>query len=266
MAKSILLWILALIITLASVVYQRSTGPTYPVDGTITLAGQEIEYDLLTTYKTTGDAIMRIAVPVSVSGELRWKRFKSHDQWQVEALPREGDELVVSIPKQPSAGKVMYEVSLTDTAGSKIALTEEPVIIRFKDPVPAPVLFPHIFFMFFAMFISTRTGLEALTRGGKAYALSLWTTGCLLIGGLILGPIVQKYAFGAFWTGWPFGHDLTDNKTLFAFIFWAIAIWRSKPPRKGYIWIIIAAVVTLGIYLIPHSVLGSEIDYTQQGQ
>ena len=34
------------------------------------------------------------------------------------------------------------------------------------------------------------------------------------LGGMILGPIVQKYAFGAYWTGIPFGHDLTDAKNL----------------------------------------------------
>jgi hypothetical protein len=86
----------------------------------------------------------------------------------------------------------------------------------------------------------------------------------LFIGGLILGPIVQQYAFGAFWTGWPFGHDLTDNKTIIAFIFWAIALFQvmKKKPKAG-IWVIVATIVMLAVYLIPHSVLGSEIDYTQ---
>ncbi|MFH2054426.1 MAG: hypothetical protein ABIJ61_00585 [bacterium] len=264
MGKSILLWFLALVITLASVIYQRSTGPTYPVKGEVSLDGQTVEYALLTSHETTTDAVMRIPAPATVSGELRWRRFKSHDEWQAVPLPREGNELLVTIPRQPSAGKVMYEVTLSDAGGNDYQLSAEPVIVRFKDPVPAPILFPHIFFMFFAMFLSTRTGLEAITGGPKAYGMSMVTAVCLLIGGLILGPLVQKYAFGAFWTGWPFGHDLTDNKTLFAFIFWVIAIWRNKPPRTGRIWIIIAAVVTLGIYLIPHSVLGSEIDYTQQ--
>jgi hypothetical protein len=41
---------------------------------------------------------------------------------------------------------------------------------------------------------------------------------------MILGPVVQYYAFGEFWTGVPFGWDLTDNKTLVAVIFWALAV------------------------------------------
>lgn len=264
MGKSILLWFLALVITLAAVIYQRTTGPTYPIEGEVTLDGANVEYALLTSHETTGDAVMHISAPVTVTGEMRIRRFKSHDEWQTVALPREGEDLLVTIPKQPSAGKVQYEVTLTDAAGTEYELAPEPVIIRFKDPVPTPVLFPHIFFMFFAMFLANRTGLEAIFNGPKTYGMSIVTAICLAIGGLFLGPVVQKYAFGAFWTGWPFGHDLTDNKTLFAFIFWAIAIWRNKPPRSGKLWVIIAAIVTLGVYLIPHSVLGSEIDYTQQ--
>lgn len=76
-----------------------------------------------------------------------------------------------------------------------------------------------------------------------------------------MGPITQKFAFGEYWTGVPFGFDLTDNKTLIAFIAWIVALWsiyKSKNPGR---WILAAAVITLLVFLIPHSVLGSEIDY-----
>ena len=49
----------------------------------------------------------------------------------------------------------------------------------------------------------------------------------LLLGGFLFGPIVQKFAFGQFWTGWPFGEDLTDNKVLFALIAFLVA-WFLK--------------------------------------
>ena len=44
------------------------------------------------------------------------------------------------------------------------------------------------------------------------------------IGGMILGPIVQKYAFGEYWTGFPYGGDFTDNKMLIMWLAWAIAM------------------------------------------
>ncbi len=81
---------------------------------------------------------------------------------------------------------------------------------------------------------------------------------------MILGPIVQKYAFDAYWTGWPFGQDLTDNKTLAAFVLWVAAYFQVKfnPKKRG--WVIAAAVLLLAVYLIPHSMFGSEIDFTQE--
>ena len=87
------------------------------------------------------------------------------------------------------------------------------------------------------------------------------TFGLLLIGGMILGPFVQKFAFGEFWTGVPFGWDLTDNKTLIAFVAWVIALAANlKKFRPGYL--IAAAIVTLAIFSIPHSMFGSELNHT----
>jgi len=83
---------------------------------------------------------------------------------------------------------------------------------------------------------------------------------------MILGPVVQKFSFGDFWTGWPFGHDLTDNKSLVAFIFWVIALVALKKHQENRLWPLIASIVLLGVFLIPHSVLGSEIDYTKEQQ
>ena len=81
----------------------------------------------------------------------------------------------------------------------------------------------------------------------------------LLIGGFILGPVVQKYSFGQFWTGWPLGDDLTDNKTLFALIAF-VAAWFLRNKSYGRWLAIGAALVMLAVYLIPHSMGGSELD------
>jgi hypothetical protein len=117
--------------------------------------------------------------------------------------------------------------------------------------------------MFFAMVFSIRTGFEAILKRNKTFRFTSITLLLFLVGGLIMGPIVQKYAFDAYWTGWPWGHDLTDNKTIVAFIFWLIAwlVLRKNPQNRT--WPIIATVVMLAIYLIPHSVLGSELDFTE---
>ena len=55
-------------------------------------------------------------------------------------------------------------------------------------------------------------------------------------------------------------NDLTDNKTLIAVIFWIIAFFANRKKQRP-VWIIIASIVMLMIYLIPHSMFGSEFNY-----
>jgi hypothetical protein len=72
---------------------------------------------------------------------------------------------------------------------------------------------------------------------------------------------MQKYAFGAWWTGIPFGFDLTDNKTLGAAVAWLWAAWQMRGGRPARAAIIAAAVATLVVFAIPHSAWGSEIKW-----
>ncbi len=265
--KSILFWILSAVLMAGAAVYQRTTGPTYPVRGKAEIGTQKIKYKLIRTWEGTTDAEVRIKVSdENIVGKYRFKRFKSHDQWAEKAMLRDSNELVAYLPGQAAAGKVEYEVFLKGADQQQFTkLQEEPAVLRYKGRVPPWVIIPHILIIFMAMMFSTRTGIEAVINGRNLVNYSMWTVILLAIGGMTLGPIVQKYAFDSYWTGWPFGQDLTDNKTLAAFILW-IAAWlqvRSNPNKKG--WVIAAAIGLLAVYLIPHSMFGSEIDYTQQG-
>ena len=256
------LWIIALLITLGAAYYQRVTGPTYPLSGKKNVGSEKVSYKLIRTYGGPDNAEITINDEGGVfEGTLRFKRFKSFDEWTSMPMKHQGGKLVAYIPHQPPAGKVEYYVILRQ-AESEVSLTEKPVVIRFKGDVPAGILIPHIILMFLAMWYSTRTGIEAIVKGNQTFKLSWLTLIFLTVGGLVFGPIVQKYAFGAYWTGFPWGYDLTDNKTAIAFIFWALAVyklWRN-PQQRG--WALLASIVLMLIYIIPHSTLGSEIDHT----
>ncbi|MFP4527514.1 MAG: hypothetical protein ACLFQX_03120 [Candidatus Kapaibacterium sp.] len=255
---------MAFVLTLGIAVYQRTTGPTYPISGEKTIAGENIEYRLTRSHGGEGDEVIPIVAPdEDISGVMSYRRYRSHDQWKTEPLERSGDTLKARIPHQPPAGKVQYHIILISPEGEKIPLTENPLTIRFKGDVPAWALIPHIIFIFGAMLISTRTGLEAFYGGRRVMPFIIITLIGLFFGGFVFGPIVQKFAFGVYWSGWPFGQDLTDNKTLVALIFWAIAFFRIRknPGKTG--WAVVAAIVLIVVFLIPHSLLGSELDYTK---
>lgn len=259
-----ILWLLAVIITLASAVYQRMTGPTYPVRGKITVGDQKISYKLLRSEVTDRDAKVKLTVVDStISGYIIYKRYRSNDDWSTIPLVRDKEVLTGYLPKQPAAGKIIYSVHLR-RGTEEVSLTgTQPIILRFKGAVPGWVLIPHILIIFLAMLLSNRTALEALDSSGQSKKYMLWTIGFFLAGGFILGPAVQKYAFNAWWTGIPFGYDLTDNKTLIAMLGWLWAWYKNRQQLRHRGWIILAAVLMLGAYLIPHSLFGSELDYTR---
>ncbi|HPW17634.1 MAG TPA: hypothetical protein PLP83_04550 [Candidatus Aminicenantes bacterium] len=260
-----LLWALAVLLTLASLVHQRLTGPTYPLKGRAAVGGTEVRYKLPRSAETTADAEVAVPAPAPLEGWIEWKRYPTGDAWERLPLAREGDRLVGRLPRQPAAGKVAYRVAVGEGAGRAVIGGREPVILRFKDPVPGWIVVPHVLVMFAGMLFSTAAGLAALDRKRNPRRLVLWAVGLLFLGGFILGPLMQKFAFGVAWAGFPLGTDLTDNKTLIAFLFWIVALAAGRKGKPARPFVVAASLVTLVIFLIPHSLLGSELDYSKLG-
>ena len=279
MRKS-LLWILAVIIMISAVFYQRLTGPTYPFRGSFTASQQSYKYRLVRSHETTAGA--RVVLPnpdgspekLKLEAELHHKRFKTDDEFQTDSFVLEdGGEWAAYLPVQPSAGKMEYFVTL-GVDGKNYRIPEEGqdnIVLRYKDPVPGSILWPHIIMMFFSVLIGMRAGLAAIFGTDDMRKLSFIALGGMTLGGMILGPIVQKYAFGEYWTGFPFGGDLTDNKMLIMWVSWLIAIGaigtrEKKNEKVSRSVVVCAALVMTAVYLIPHSMRGSELDYTKVDQ
>ena len=266
-----LLWVLAVVLMMTSAVYQRRTGPTYPLRGTVAISGATHSYKFLRSNNSTHDA--RVEFPRGtgeIDGRLFYKRYPTAEPFTEVLMVAEEDQLVGLLPAQPPAGKLEYYVQIGGPGGT-VRIPEDPaenVIIRFKGAVPAAVLVPHILFMFFSMLIGMRAALGAIFAQDTMRRYAWIALIGISVGGMMLGPIVQKFAFGAFWTGFPFGFDLTDNKTLIMWTVWVVAclvIGRSprKDERLGRLAVVLAALVMTVVFLIPHSMRGSELDYDQ---
>jgi hypothetical protein len=122
----------------------------------------------------------------------------------------------------------------------------------------------HIVLLFSALLVGMRAAISAIL-GLKVKTLSWVTFALICVGGLIFGPIVQKYAFGVYWTGWPFGEDFTDNKTAVMALGWLVAVWMLRGregERRGRWWVVVATVLMFAVYLVPHSMRGSELDHS----
>jgi hypothetical protein len=244
--RRLLPWLLAIIITLVSAAYQRLTGPTYDLRGKIIVAGERIQLKLPRSHDIISDCQVAVEAPgPEISGRLKYKRYKTSDAWAEVAMTREDGKLVGYLPRQPMAGKLAYRVYLKTGAVEFSLSGEEPVIIRFKGVVPTPVRVAHIVFMFLAMLFSTRAGLAALDRKSHPRKLVLWTVAFLFIGGFVFGPIIQKYA----------------NKTFIAMAGWVVALVAGRKGRPARGWTLAASILMLVIFLVPHSLLGSELKY-----
>ena len=148
----------------------------------------------------------------------------------------------------------------------------ESLRLRYKGEVSTLVLVLHVIFMFGAFFFMVMAALCAndLRKGIGTKKLTVkmvrWLILFTFIGGWPLGFILNAQRFGPVWEGFPFGYDVTDNKTQIMFVFWLMVVllgWGSfigRSPetdrfgdREWSVAVLIASVLSLAIFLIPHS-------------
>ena len=276
--KKFILWSLAFVITIAAAIYQRHTGPTYPKEKSVTLNGNQYELKLVRSLALDERPEVKLGITdTTIKAKIYFKRYMSDEQYQsadfnYKVYPvdsylmnkvfkiTEEKGFFAEVPQQPAAGKIQYYFELTDSRGTETYFMEAPVVIRFKGGVPTYILIPHILCMFLAMLFSTLAGLMAVIKYPLYKKYAIWTLLLFTVGGMVLGPIVQYDAFGDLWTGIPFGWDLTDNKTLIAFLFWALAVTMNRKKERP-LYTILAAVILLIVFSIPHSLFGSQLDY-----
>ena len=252
-------WFLAIVITLALSIYQRMTGPTYPKKEVVELNGASYKVKLPRSGVQKDEVITLKDVP-QTQGDmtLHYRRYPTSDEYTTVDFKYIDGEWQAALPVQPVAGKLQYYI----TVDGKNYPADEPVVIRFRNDVPAGILIPHILLMFGAMLFAVYTLLLVLTRREYSKWLKI-TVGTLFVGGFIFGPLVQHAAFGPWWTGFPYGTDLTDNKTLISFLFFAVALATLKWKFNKWL-VALAVLVMIAVFTIPHSTYGSEYDYTTQ--
>jgi len=275
---SVLLWVLAAALTLATFLYQDKTGPTQPIERTFQTSKGTLHTKFLRSENIGTDlAVMFVApVPEGVTATVKYRRYTSGEPWKTAKMApmsvtvsrrgstEELEGLGVRLPSlKERAGKYEYFVYVSDGTGKAVSFTgDKPIYARYKGAVPTPVLIVHILVIFASMTFAIRTVLESLRKQGN-YVWMIWATIIsLILGAFVLGPLVQWYAFNVWWSGVPFGFDWTDNKVLVELVFWVFALVMNLGKRRARWAVWLAGAVTLVVYFIPHSVFGSEYDYS----
>jgi len=151
-------WVLAVVISLAAMFYQRMTGPTYPKKFEVSYQNEEFNFSLPRSNNgRPGDYPVEVELPDAFSAKVIWRLFPSEDPWNTMEMERQGDLLSTSLPHQPPAGKIEYHLELM-ADGKIIDLVDgENVVIRFRADVPAWALIPHVLMMILTVIWSMAT-------------------------------------------------------------------------------------------------------------
>ena len=274
--------LIAFIFTLVLLFFARKTTTVKPVHKTVERGGILIEHDTVPKKRGEGDAV----IPVKVTGAKEVKLFYRIGKGEFQAVNMnlkegESDLFVASIPHHKKGTKAWYYIEAQKQIGDKrvaVSLPDKessrfkPILLKFEGHSPPFVILSHILCLFGAIFFSVLAAFSAVdVKKGKgtlkkSVGFSLLTFIFLFVGFFPLGWALNYFTFGVLWEAFPFGSDVTDNKGQIAFISWLVTLFLvkgmvlGKNPSKNLvsektysIMVIISFVITVAMYLIPHS-------------
>jgi hypothetical protein len=273
----------AILFTLLLLAFTRKTTAVRSVHLTVQQEGILIDHH--TVPKQMGDEIPVMSAKVEGASEVKlvYKIGKDGHYQSVKMSPSAGEENVfeASIPLHPKGMKAWYYLEAVDQRAAeevKVTLPQpnsgqiKPIRHKFEGEVPAYIIVPHILSIFAAFLFATLTLFSAidLKRGKGTLKRSVRLCGAtlllLFIGFFPFGWAMNYFAFGVLWEAFPFGRDVTDNKSQIMFLFWLVTLvmvkgtlWGKGEGKnlitdRGYSTLVIVSfVVTMIILAVPHS-------------
>ncbi|MDR1005334.1 MAG: hypothetical protein LBL74_00520 [Bacteroidales bacterium] len=248
--RNILFWLLAVVITLGASVYQRASGPTNPKKAVVSINEQQYHLKFPRSI-TTDDRIVRLKInDSSAVATMYYRLYGTFSDYSALVFEHSSDgTMVTTLPSLKALQKIEYYIVINDSS----LFEDQPLVLRYKDSVPSLLLIVHILLMFASMLFASYGFIMAFAKSEKVKKYLLLTIYTLVGGGFLFGALVQKYAFGVYWSGFPFGSDVTDNKTLIALIALLLALPFGKKPFFRYVAMVSFAVMFL-VFCIPHSI------------
>ena len=158
--RKFLYWLLAVVITIALSVYQRMTGPTHPQKVAVELNGTSYQQKLPRSGVQRDEVLKLKDIPQSTLAQLHYRQYPTNNAYTTVDFEWKDNQWQAFLPVQPVGGKLQYYI----TVGGRDYLADEPVMMRFRNDVPAGILVPHILLMFAAMLFAVYTLMLVLTR------------------------------------------------------------------------------------------------------
>ena len=276
MRKRVLVGIL---ITLLIFVVARRISKNRPAEVEWTGGGVKITH--MTVYEQVGlgqpEIILQVKPPAEIDAAVLY-RTSGEEAFDTVGMSEISEGIwAARLPGKEKGSRIEYGfiISQTEIAEAGIATATSITgyyLIKYKGEVSVTVLILHILCMFAAFFfiIEAILGAFAMLFMGEEKEFTVTQTRWVLLftflGGVPLGFVLNRQRFGPRWEAFPFGIDITDNKTQLIIIFWIIIAamsWKSFACRRTgrdlagpgvfATAVIVASVLSLILYLVPHS-------------
>lgn len=270
--------IISVVLTLLLLTAARRLTTGRPVD---LVSGEQ---DLRVYHRTVTESVgpgqpcvrARIEPVQRVALVVRWisppsREIQARSMWEIKKGVFEA-----CLPKLEKGTKIKYWITVSTVEGPKMRVPSDPGkfgVLRYKGKASNLVVGAHVVFMFGAFFFMVMSFLAAIEilRGREdkknAVRAARWVLASSFIGGWPLGFLLNYQTFGTLWEGFPFGYDVTDNKTQVIFILWLVSLFlawgsfigrgeeKDRLGRKAFALAIVACfVISLALFVLPHSI------------
>ena len=275
--------LIAILFTVLLLGYARKTTMVRTVHKVVEQSGIVINHH--TVPKQVGDEIPVISARVTgtslVSLIYKIGQEGKFIRVPMNHAPDEEKVFTASLPHFPKATKVWYYIEATKmSTDGEVGVTLpdnndpdfKPILLKYEGVVPVYIIIPHVLCNFAAIFFAALTLFSAIdVRRGKmslkeAIKFPLITFILLFLGFIPFGIAMNWFAFGITWEAFPFGRDVTDNKSQIILLFWLVTLILVKGnllgkgedenlvSKRGYFtMVVITLIVTIAMYAIPHS-------------
>jgi len=235
MKQSSILWLSAVIITLATGYIYKNSAPDFPVTGSERLEGKKIYYFLHTKYTDDNNyaVIIKSDLP-ALSGVVEWKMNSNSGEMETIPLTERDKLLTARLPKCGQNETITYRVILN--RGNKTFALPASSFVNAQITGNVPFTLKLFFYVtiIVGFLLSARTGLEYFRNNSNAKRLSFFTLLFFFINSVILTPLKTAYEAGVnIIAGLP-TKNLFALSTVLIFLGWVVTfiLLYKKPELK----------------------------------
>lgn len=229
--NTIILWIVAFVITFLTIYLSNLLDKDYPLSGTFGIDGKKVSYRFEKSHYGNDDFNTIIRTDVNeLTGKIFWKTDED-TIWQSVQMEKSDLLLSASIPSLKPENKLIYFAELYHKDKKYIIPDNQKVELTFFGKIPVVVnILEHLLF-FLGLILIVRTGLEYFNDGKNSKKFGILAAIVFLTLIALINPLFLTYKYGFMNSSIPPINRLflfSDFSIFFLWIVTLVLIFRSE--------------------------------------